>query len=347
MKIAVYTIALNEEQYVKKWFDSAKDADYLLIADTGSTDNTLAVAKSFNVNVVKLGVKPWRFDVARNAALAAIPLDVDYCIALDMDEVLVAGWREKLEKATTTRPRYQYTWSWNPDGTPGLVYGGDKIHARKGYVWKHPVHEVLRNYGIQETQEWLQLQIEHYPDNNKSRAQYLPLLEMAVAEDLHDDRNSFYLARELMFDNQIERAVAEFKRHLSLPSAVWTPERSAGMRYLAQCEPQHRKEWLLKAAQESNRRENHVALATYFYENSQWNECLQYCYKALEITEKPLDYLCEAYAWGSTAHDLAAISYYQMGYKQMARHHGIEALKISPSDERLHKNVDHYEIDKY
>ena len=40
MKVAVYTIALNEEQFVERWYNSVKDeADYLLIADTGSTDN--------------------------------------------------------------------------------------------------------------------------------------------------------------------------------------------------------------------------------------------------------------------------------------------------------------------
>jgi tetratricopeptide (TPR) repeat protein len=119
------------------------------------------------------------------------------------------------------------------------------------------------------------------------------------------------------------------------------------MRYLAECEPEYREEWLIKASQESNRRENHVALATHYYKNEQWEQCLESCSRALEITEKPLDYLCEAYAWGSTAHDLAAISYYKMGYNEMARHHGIEALKISPTDERLHKNLDYYEMDKH
>ena len=34
MKIAVYTIAKNEEQFVEAWYNSAKDANYLLIADT-------------------------------------------------------------------------------------------------------------------------------------------------------------------------------------------------------------------------------------------------------------------------------------------------------------------------
>ena len=143
MKVAVYTIALNEEQFVQDWYDSAKEADYLLIADTGSTDNTKKLAEDLGIVCVGISIKPWRFDDARNASLALIPNDIDYCIALDMDEVLLPGWREELEKAHAekwTRPRYQYTWNWKDDGTPGLQYGGDKIHSRHGYRWKHPVH---------------------------------------------------------------------------------------------------------------------------------------------------------------------------------------------------------------
>jgi glycosyltransferase involved in cell wall biosynthesis len=108
MKIAVYSIALNEHQFVKPWFESAKEADYLLIADTGSTDGTVELAKSLGINVQTILVKPWRFDVARNASIALLPADIDYCIALDMDEVLLPGWKQCLEKALEnnwTRPR--------------------------------------------------------------------------------------------------------------------------------------------------------------------------------------------------------------------------------------------------
>ena len=41
MKIAVYAISKNEEQFVNRFCDSAKDADIILIADTGSTDRTV------------------------------------------------------------------------------------------------------------------------------------------------------------------------------------------------------------------------------------------------------------------------------------------------------------------
>jgi glycosyltransferase involved in cell wall biosynthesis len=108
MKIAVYTIALNEEKHVKRWYESAKDADYLLIADTGSTDKTVEIAESLGINVIKIYIKPWRFDDSRNAALAALPDDIDYCVSMDMDETLSEGWREKLEKMTSDIVEYKF-----------------------------------------------------------------------------------------------------------------------------------------------------------------------------------------------------------------------------------------------
>jgi glycosyltransferase involved in cell wall biosynthesis len=346
MKIAVYTIALNEEQFVEPWFNSAKDADYLLIADTGSTDATVEKAKALGINVISVSIKPWRFDDARNASLASIPKDIDICIALDMDEVLIPGWRKELEKIKdeTTRPRYKYVWSWNPDGTEGLVYGGDKIHRRVGYRWKHPVHEVLSSYLIPEVQEWTGLTIHHHPDSTKSRSQYFPLLEMAVAEDPHDDRNSHYLGREYFFYGMCDKAKNELVRHLGLPRATWKPERAASMRYIAKCsQGEERLYWLTKASQEApGSREPWVDLAQYYYESQQWVECLDAAKTSLEIKEKPLEYLNDANAWGSVPWDLAAIASYNLGNKEDALTYGKEALTLSPEDQRLQKNLEFY-----
>lgn len=344
MKIAVYTIALNEEQYVQQWYDSAKDADYLLIADTGSTDKTVELASSLGINVHTISISPWRFDDARNASLALIPKDIDYCIALDMDEQLQPGWRAELEKTTATRPRYTYTWSWTEDGKPGLQYQADKIHARAGYRWKYPVHEVLVADRIQETMETIGLEIHHHPDESKSRSQYLPLLAQAAAETPDDDRTAYYYARELFNYGLFAQAKPEFLRHLSLPTAVWPPEKAASMRYLARIEHgQERLDWLLKAeATSPNRREALVEIAQYYYENGDWANQFAYATKALAIKEKPLDYLCEEFAWGDKPYDFAALSAYHLGNYDLAVEYGTQALNLNPSDKRLESNLAFY-----
>lgn len=344
MKTAVYTIALNEQAFVECWYNSAKEADYLLIADTGSTDLTVKYAENLGINVINIRINPWRFDDARNAALAALPADVSFAIALDMDEQLQPGWRQALEAtpAGITRPRYKYTWNWNPDGSPGLTYGGDKIHARNGYRWKHPVHETLTPTG-EETQGWIDLEIHHHPDENKSRGQYYPLLRLAIQEDPDNDRNAYYYARELYFNNHWTEAIAQFNRHLALPKAVWKPERAASMRYLAKMDVENQESWLLKAIAESPiSREPRVDLAEFYYSKGQWLECYVTAHGALKITQQPLEYLVEADAWGYLPHDLVAISAYNLDKFEEALEQGNRAVELAPWIDRLKENLVHY-----
>jgi glycosyltransferase involved in cell wall biosynthesis len=347
MKIAVYTIALNEEQFVYRWSDSAIEADYRFILDTGSTDNTVVIARGAGVHVEQWRPEVWRFDEARNKSLEFLPDDIDICIALDMDEILLPGWREGLEKLSDsiTRPRYKYVWSWNEDGSEGLVYGGDKIHRRHGYEWKHPVHEVLKAKES-ESQEWVEgLEIHHYPDSTKSRSQYLPLLELAVQEDPFDDRNQFYLAREYYFNGKHEQAYYHFSRHLELSG--WAPERAASYRYMAKTGFGNSYKYLHAAVGEDpSRRESWVALAQYYYEQADWLSCRYSSQMALRITQKPLDYLCEADAWGWLPHDLMAISCHHLGDKDQAIAQGLAAIRLNTEDKRLRDNLKWYNIGK-
>jgi len=350
MKVAVYTIALNEAKFIPRWYESAKDADYLLIADTGSTDDTYEVAENLGIEVVGIKVIPWRFDVARNTALSLLPEDVDYCIALDMDEILVGNWRKELEKAHNgriTRPRYKYTWSWKDlkETIPGLQYGGDKVHQRSGYRWKHPVHEVLTSDRIEETQEWFNFEIHHHPDHTKSRSQYLPLLELAVKEDPWDDRNAYYYGRELFFNQKYLEAFKQLKKYLALPSATWKAERSAAMRYMAKCVGgEQREKWLKLAVEEApGRREPLVDLALFYFDNYRWKDCLNHAKKAARISEKPLEYLCEDFAWSSIPYDLVAVSSYNLKDYKQALLFGKKALKIEPDNKRLKENMKLYE----
>jgi tetratricopeptide (TPR) repeat protein len=345
MRVAVYTIAKNEAQFVDRWAESCRDADYRLILDTGSTDGTQELADDLDITVIDAVVRPWRFDDARNAALALLPEDIDYCISLDMDEVLQPGWRNHLEKMhdeQVTRPRYKYTWSWKPNGEPDLQYGGDKIHTRFGYRWKHVVHETLVPT-VQEKQGWCDLEIHHHPDHTKSRAQYGDLLAIAVAESPDDDRVAFYWARELFYMGRHDEAVAEFQRYLRLPSAVWRPERAAAYRFMAKCEPARKEHWLKFAVLEApDRREGWHDLALLYYDTGAWMSCLMAAQNCLSIKEMPLEYLCEAEAWGSSPYDLAALAAHSLGYHREAAQYGTKALELAPDNERLKGNLVFY-----
>lgn len=350
MKVAVYTIALNEEKHVERWYNSVKDADYILIADTGSTDKTVEIARSLGINVINVLIKPFRFDTSRNAALAALPADIDYCISLDMDEVLTEGWREHIEGLATLEPnesailRAPLTWNTKEDGTPGLQYGADRVHSRWGVMWRQPAHEIISSYGdYYEFRGWVGFGIYHLADHTKSRGQYMGMLKMAVDENPYSDRNAFYYARELYFYGLYAEAAKEFKRHLELPTATWRPERAASLRYLALCEPASAETHLVKAvATDPSRRESKVALAQEFYKKKDWESCLKWALSALEITDKPLDYMCEEFAWGYLPHDLAAISSYWLGDKAKALLHGTKALELNPTDQRLIENMKFY-----
>lgn len=345
MKVAIYTIALNERQFVDKWYEASKDADYLLIADTGSTDGTVERARELGINVVDVRVSPWRFDDARNAALAAIPLDIDMCISLDMDEIITPNWRRPLElswQRGVTRPRYKHIWSFNEDGTPGLEFSYDHIHARKGYRWRHPVHECLYSYNIDEKQDWLDdLETHHHPDPTKSRSQYLPLLSLSVKEDPYNDRNAFYYGRELYFYGRYMEAAQELQRHLSLPTAGWAPERAASMRFIGKSLPEEAEVWFRKAiAQAPGRREPYVDLAELYYKRQDWQKCYEAAKDALHIVEKPLEYLCEALSWGATPHDYASIAAWNLGLYEEAAEHAKNAFSLEPENERLKKNLE-------
>ena len=342
MKVAVYAIAKDEERHVKRWQESACDADSLHILDTGSYDRTVGLAKDYGIDVARWEFNPWRFDKARNMSLDMVPADTDYCIALDLDEVLLPGWRDHLEEAFklgVTRPRYKYTWSWNGN-QPGLQYGGDKIHTRQGYYWKHPVHEVITPMqGFKEVQGWVDLEIHHHADPKKSRSQYGPLLELAINEDPSDDRNTHYYARELFFQGRWDESERQFLRHVDMDG--WEPERAQSYRYLYKLTGDAK--YLADACRIHASREVLVDMASHHYEHGEWEGCFKAARRALRIIERPLVYFTEAEAWGPKAHDLAAIAAFHLGLYQEARWHGMQALKLSPYDGRLVDNLRFYE----
>lgn len=268
MKVAVYAIALNEARFVEQWLRCSEDADHRLICDTGSTDGTAEL-----INGHSITVRPWRFDIARNAALAMLPADIDVCIALDMDEELKPGWREALERAWTpgtTRLRHPFAFRQDENGKPTSVMYGHRIHGRHDYFWHWPIHENLKHNGARpEHIAWCDdLWIHHHHSLKQTRATYLPMLYAAAAADPACDRMAFYYARELMYNGLKEKAILEFKRYLNLPATKWKDQRAEAMRFIGECGGGQA--WFHRAVLEAPSRPAWIALAKALTQSSEW-----------------------------------------------------------------------------
>ncbi len=82
-----------------RWMDAVREADLVVVTDTGSVDHTVERLLARGAVVYRERIDPWRFDAARNAAMDHIPEDVDLCVSNDLDEVFEPGWRKRLEDA--------------------------------------------------------------------------------------------------------------------------------------------------------------------------------------------------------------------------------------------------------
>jgi glycosyltransferase involved in cell wall biosynthesis len=230
MKIAVYAIAKDEGKFVERWLESVKDADCACVADTGSTDNTAWFLKKASALSGVISIDPWRFDDARNAALALVPADVDICVSLDLDEVIQPGWRAVLEAAWAPGiGSAYYTFK------AGWTFFNNRIHSRHGWRWKYPCHEGLYASGTPGLSVTIpDLVVEHHPDDTKPRPDYLALLALGLAENPLDQRMTHYYGRELMYRKDFRGAIVHFERYLAGP-ANFPLERSYTAQYLAEC----------------------------------------------------------------------------------------------------------------
>lgn len=355
-RVAVYAISKNEEKFVDRWMESMSEADEIVVLDTGSTDGTVERLRARGARVFQQEFHPWRFDVARNRALELVSEDVDICCSIDLDEVFEPGWRQALEKAWAKgadQLQYRYTWNFDEQGNELTVFFADKIHARHGFTWRYPVHEViLPDSGESRIVQTEELRLYHHADAAKSRGQYLPLLELAAKENPMNDRSAFYLGREYFFHDLYEQSRAALEHYLWLPTAEWRDERAAAMRYLARCcrqlnQPEMEIVWSQRAIEEAPYlRETWLDAARGAYRRRDWREVIRCTEGALRVTERRFSYLSESEAWGSLLYDLQSMAWHFLGDYERAVASAQKALEIDPADERLQANLAYFEEEK-
>ena len=84
LKISACYIVKNESKNLPRSLESLKNiVDEIIVVDTGSTDNTIEIAESYNAKVIET---PWQDDFSTPRNLAIENASGDYIIFLDADE---------------------------------------------------------------------------------------------------------------------------------------------------------------------------------------------------------------------------------------------------------------------
>lgn len=340
MKVGIYALAKNEAANVPHWEESSREADVRVVTDTGSTDGTHELLATAGVTVSSGAPSPWRWDDAHNLSLSHVPVDVDVCIRLDLDEVLVPGWREALEAAWqpgTTKLRYWYQWS------EAVRFQSDRVHARAGYRWCGATHEGLTCWhGSERLAFSEQFQIRHRRDPGKRHSTDLALLEQAVRETPTDVRMQWYLAREL--DYQADARAAEaFERYLETPGGVNT-ERAYARRMLARLQPDRRTKHLFAAMLESEHEpEAYLSCAEDARALGDTVAALHYARQAATCPPTSQTHASDPRAYGASAPQLAYECAWELGLFGEALEHAREAARRAPQDTMIVANLAYLE----
>lgn len=357
-KICVYAICKNEEQFVDKWYESMKEADAIVVLDTGSTDNTVQKLRDHGVKVEVKEITPWRFDVARNESLKLVPDDCNILICTDLDEILHEGWskplREKWIEGVHTRACYKYIWSHTRDGAPGRIFAYNKIHDRH-WIWKYPVHELLidttnndtEHYDISKQLDLFdEVTLEHFPDPKKSRSSYLGLLEQRAQEYPEDCYGHIYLSHEYRYRGFYEKSNEALQHILEkFDKQIDSVERAScylfmGDNYVSLNNKEEAIKCYLKCIETNpTYREGYINLAHVYNDMKEYDKAICYIKDAFANSYRHYSWLERDISWSYEPYDILCIAYYYTGRKKDSLVCALKALSYDKNNQRLFDNV--------
>lgn len=183
-------IVKNEEKNLRKCLDCLKDLmDEMIIVDTGSTDKTMEIARSYGAKVYDF---EWidDFAVARNYAFSKATCD--YIYSADADEVLDKKDIEEFKKLKEVMDIFddepsidivQMYYCGQTSGKGRSVYNFDKelrpklFRRLRTFIWENPVHEQIRTEPVVFDSD---IEIQHMQSENHA-SRDLAIFRKAIA----------------------------------------------------------------------------------------------------------------------------------------------------------------------
>ncbi len=238
LRLSLCMIVRDEQEMLGRCLEAVRDAvDEMVIVDTGSVDDTIAIAQSFGARVIE---REWTgsFGEARNVAFDAAT--GDWTLVLDADEVLVREDVELLRSLTQRTWREAFYVS-ETNYTGDLDAGSAVTHNtlrvfrnRPRYRYRGRLHEQIADtlpMHLPERIEYTNVRIEHYGylgavrDAREKSRRNLELLQLQLADGVDSPFLHYNLGAEYAVAGDPGAALVELERAWEL--LAHDPERDS------------------------------------------------------------------------------------------------------------------------
>jgi glycosyltransferase involved in cell wall biosynthesis len=102
-RVTVTIITLNEAEHIAAAIDSASWADEVILVDSGSTDETVSIARG---KAVRIETRPWTGYVYQKTFAAGLASN-DWILSLDADERITPALATEVRSLLSTEPQYR------------------------------------------------------------------------------------------------------------------------------------------------------------------------------------------------------------------------------------------------
>ena len=207
--LSVCLIVKDEADVLSRCLTCVKGfADEIIIVDTGSSDDTVAISKNYTDNVYFF---KWcdDFSAARNFSFSKAT--ADYIMWLDADDIITI---ENAKKISDLKERNDfdvamlgYAAAFDEYGNPSFLYCRERIFRRsRNFIWQGAVHEVIEPSGVVIHSDAC---IYHKKNKQNSPMRNLRIYQKMLSEGATlNPREKFYYGRELYFNNMLTECIA-------------------------------------------------------------------------------------------------------------------------------------------
>lgn len=234
-------IVKDEEEVLGQCLNSVKDiVDEIIIVDTGSTDQTKEIAKTFTDKVIDF---EWidDFSAARNFAFSQATMD--YIFWLDADDILLEEDQEKFKQLKRELTHdvdtvsMLYYIAFDEYDNPTFSYRRNRLVKRdRNYKWNGAVHEYLEFGGHIVSSD---IAVRHRKQDKKQTTNQsdrnLKIYQKRLEKgDEFTPRDTFYYSNELKDHGQFEQASHYYQKFLTEDKG-WIEDKIRACINLAAC----------------------------------------------------------------------------------------------------------------